>query len=83
MIAKDAIQDVLAEIFEVGGGVPEGVPEPLSAGVDRLVTPLNETVGVQDSSTRYTTTMDITIGDKPAHLLITGVALRQKFVVNV
>jgi hypothetical protein len=27
--------------------------------------------------------MDITIGDKPAHLILTGVALRQKFFFNV
>jgi hypothetical protein len=42
-----------------------------------------EIVGVHGSSTQYTTTMDITIGDKPAHLILTGVALRQKFFFNV
>jgi hypothetical protein len=42
-----------------------------------------ELVGVHGSSTQYTTTMDITIGDKPFHLALTGVALRQKFFFNV
>lgn len=42
-----------------------------------------ELVGVHGSSTHYTTTMDITIGDKPIHLVLTGVALRQKFFFNV
>lgn len=42
-----------------------------------------ELVGVHGSSTQYTTTMDITIGDKPYHLVLTGVALREKFFFNV
>ena len=42
-----------------------------------------ELVGVHGSSAQYTTTMDITIGDKPVHLVLTGVALRQKFFFNV
>ena len=42
-----------------------------------------ELVGVHGSSTQYTTTMDITIGDKPVHLVLTGVALRQKYFFNV
>lgn len=42
-----------------------------------------ELVGVHGSSTQFTTTMDITIGDKPFHLVLTGVALRQKFFFNV
>jgi hypothetical protein len=42
-----------------------------------------ELVGVHGSSTQYTTTMDITIGDKPYHLVLTGVALREKFFINV
>jgi hypothetical protein len=42
-----------------------------------------ELVGVRGSNTQYTTTMDITIGDKPFHLVLTGVALRQKFLFNV
>jgi hypothetical protein len=42
-----------------------------------------ELVGVHGSSTQYTTTMDITIGDKPVHLVLTGVALREKFLFNV
>jgi hypothetical protein len=42
-----------------------------------------ELVGVHGSSTQYTTTMDITIGDKPFHLVLTGVALREKFLFNV
>jgi hypothetical protein len=42
-----------------------------------------ELVGVHGSSTQYTTTMDITIGDKPFHLVLTGVALREKFFFNV
>lgn len=42
-----------------------------------------ELVQVRGSSTQYTTTMDITTGDKPAHLILTGVALRQKLFFNV
>lgn len=42
-----------------------------------------ELVGVPGSSTQLTTTMDITIADKPAHLVLTGVALRQKLFFNV
>lgn len=42
-----------------------------------------ELVGVHGSNTQYTTTMDITIGDKPFHLVLTGTAVRQKFFLNV
>ena len=42
-----------------------------------------EIVGVHGSSTQYTTTMDITVGDKPAHLILTGIAVRQKYFFNV
>jgi hypothetical protein len=42
-----------------------------------------EVVGVPGSNTHFTTTMDITLGDKPAHLLLTGVAVRQKYLFNV
>jgi len=38
-----------------------------------------ELVGVHGSNTQYTSTMDITIGDKAYHLVLTGTALRQKF----
>ena len=37
-----------------------------------------ELVGVHGSNTQYTTTMDITIGDKPCHLVLTGAALRRE-----
>jgi hypothetical protein len=42
-----------------------------------------ELVGVHGSNTQYTSTMDITIGDKAYHLVLTGTALRQKFFFNV
>lgn len=42
-----------------------------------------ELVGVHGSHIQYTTTMDITISGKPFHLVLTGVALRQKFFFNV
>ncbi|HTU19083.1 MAG TPA: chalcone isomerase family protein [Gemmataceae bacterium] len=42
-----------------------------------------ELVGVPGSNNQYTTTMDITIADKPVHLVLTGVALRQKLFFNV
>lgn len=42
-----------------------------------------ELVGVHGSSTQYTTTMDVMIGDKPFHLVLTGVALREKFFFHV
>jgi hypothetical protein len=42
-----------------------------------------ELVGVRFSNTRFTTTMGITVGDKPVQLVLTGVALRQKFFLNV
>jgi hypothetical protein len=42
-----------------------------------------ELIGVHGSSTHYTATMDVTIGDKPFHLVLTGVALRQKLFFNV
>ncbi|MHB1424192.1 MAG: chalcone isomerase family protein [Gemmataceae bacterium] len=42
-----------------------------------------ELVGVPGSGTHYTTTMDISIGGKPVHLVLTGVALRQKLFFNV
>ncbi len=42
-----------------------------------------ELVGVHGSSTQYTTTMDLSIGDKPVRLVLTGTAVRQKFFFNV
>lgn len=42
-----------------------------------------ELVGVHGSHTQYTTTMDITIGGKSYHLVLTGAALRQKLFFNV
>jgi hypothetical protein len=42
-----------------------------------------ELVGVHGSNTQYTSTMDVTIDGKPHHLILTGVALRQKFLFNV
>ena len=42
-----------------------------------------ELVGVPGSGTHFTTTMDVTIGDKPFHLILTGVAVRQKLFFNV
>lgn len=42
-----------------------------------------ELVGVHGSSTQFTTTMDITIDGKPFHLVLTGVALREKFFFDV
>jgi hypothetical protein len=42
-----------------------------------------ELVGVHGSNTQYTTTMDITIGEKSYHLVLTGTALREKFFFNV
>jgi hypothetical protein len=42
-----------------------------------------ELVGVHGSNTQYTSTMDVTIDGKPYHLVLTGVALRQKFLFNV
>ena len=42
-----------------------------------------ELVGVHGSNTQYTTTMDITIADKPYHLVLTGTALRQRFFLNI
>jgi hypothetical protein len=42
-----------------------------------------ELVGVHGSDTRFTTTMESTAGGKPAKLVLTGVALRQKFFFNV
>jgi hypothetical protein len=51
----------------------------LAAGVASAV----ELVGVRGSGTRFTTTMEATVGDKPVRLLLTGTALRQKVFVNV
>jgi hypothetical protein len=51
----------------------------LTAGV----APAVELVGVRGSSTRFTTTMEATVGDKPVRLVLTGAALRQKLFVNV
>jgi hypothetical protein len=51
----------------------------LAAGIASAV----ELVGVRGSSTRFTTTMEATVGDKPVRLLLTGTALRQKVFVNV
>jgi hypothetical protein len=42
-----------------------------------------EVVGVRGSDTKFTTTMGITVGDKPVQLTLTGVGLRQKFFINV
>src|SRR6185312_4335794 len=42
-----------------------------------------ELVGVRFSNTQFTTTMGITVGDKPVQLVLTGVGLRQKFFLNV
>ena len=42
-----------------------------------------EIVGVRFSDTHFTSTMTITIDDKPVKLVLTGVALRQKFLLNV
>jgi len=42
-----------------------------------------ELVGVRFSNTQFTTTMEIKVGDKPVHLVLTGVGLRQKFFLNV
>ena len=42
-----------------------------------------ELVGVHGSSTRFTTTMEATAGDKPVRLLLTGAAVRQKVFINV
>jgi hypothetical protein len=42
-----------------------------------------ELVAVNGSDTQFTTTMDWTVNDKPVRLVLTGVALRQKFVFNV
>lgn len=42
-----------------------------------------EVVGVRGSDTKFTTTMDITIREQPVKLTLTGVAVRQKFFLNV
>ncbi len=42
-----------------------------------------ELADVHGSSTKFTTTMDVTIGNKPFHLRLTGTAVRQKFLFNV
>ena len=42
-----------------------------------------ELVTVHGSNSQFTTTMDVTIDGKPYHLVLTGVALRQKFFINV
>jgi Chalcone isomerase-like len=42
-----------------------------------------ELVGVHGSSTRFTTTMEATAGDKLVRLVLTGAALRQKVFINV
>ena len=42
-----------------------------------------ELVGVRGSDTHFTTTMDITVGDKPVKLTLTGVALREKYFLNI
>jgi len=42
-----------------------------------------ELVGVRGSNTQFTTTMGITVGGKPVQLVLTGVALREKFFFNV
>jgi hypothetical protein len=47
--------------------------------------PATELVPVRgsNSNTQFTTTMDWTVNGKPLRLLLTGVALRQKIIVNV
>ncbi len=45
--------------------------------------PAAELVGVHGTSTRFTSTMEATVGDKPVRLLLTGAAVRQKVFVNV
>jgi Chalcone isomerase-like len=42
-----------------------------------------DTVGVPGSSTRFATTTQTTLDGKPAALVLTGAALRQKFYFNV
>jgi hypothetical protein len=42
-----------------------------------------ELVGVRGSSTQFTTTMDWTLNDKPIKLVLTGTALREKYLLNV
>jgi hypothetical protein len=42
-----------------------------------------EVVGVRGSNTHFTTTMDITVGEKPVRLTLTGVALREKYFINI
>jgi hypothetical protein len=42
-----------------------------------------EVVGVRGSNTQFTTTMGITVGDKPVALTLTGVGLRQKLFINI
>jgi hypothetical protein len=53
----------------------------LIVGAARL--PASELVAVPGCGTQFTTTMNVTIADKPVHLLLTGVGLRQKFFFNV
>jgi hypothetical protein len=43
----------------------------------------SELVGVHGSGTQFTTTMGITVGDRPVKLVLTGVALREKYFLNV
>lgn len=42
-----------------------------------------ELVGVRGSNTHFTSTMGITIDDKPVALVLTGVGLREKFFLNI
>jgi Chalcone isomerase-like len=60
---------------------------PLTAALLMLVMAGAETlaadVGVSGSSTRFATTTQTTIDGKPATLVLTGAALRQKFYFNV
>jgi hypothetical protein len=42
-----------------------------------------ELVGVSGSNRKFTTSMDVTIGNKPYQLRLTGTAVRQKYLFNV
>jgi hypothetical protein len=42
-----------------------------------------ELVPVHGSSTKFTSTMDLTIAGKPVKLVLTGVGLREKFFLNI
>jgi hypothetical protein len=42
-----------------------------------------ELVGVHGSHTQFTTTMETAVADKPVKMVLTGVALRQKYFLNI